>query len=255
VQSKPFLRPRLQSQPFQNAKRVKYKEWNAENVMGELVGSVSEPPGCTFNHSTVKQEIIDKQRLWIALMMGLHRRVGLASMIQNCPDHLWTLICVDALGTIFTLKIENGAWHEQHVVYSALEHASFSDVVLPLSNRVRLELRRFACSLDDGVRLAHRKSLHELNVRNGSVVTMKRPPAVSIAIHVKGQDGLMLHFKMGVMTKLGKFMERYCSHKGLQYEQIRFLFNGDRLQEDETPISWPMDDEAVVDAMLFQVGD
>jgi small ubiquitin-related modifier len=37
-------------------------------------------------------------------------------------------------------------------------------------------------------------------------------------------------------------------------DQIRFLFDGNRLRENQTPDELEMEDDDVIDAMLFQVG-
>ena len=37
-------------------------------------------------------------------------------------------------------------------------------------------------------------------------------------------------------------------------DQIRFLFDGNRLRDNQTPDELEMEDDDVIDAMLFQVG-
>ena len=68
------------------------------------------------------------------------------------------------------------------------------------------------------------------------------------------QDGNIVHFKMKKKTKLKKLMEAYCARQSLQMDQIRFLFDGNRLRGDtQTPDELAMEDDDVIDAMLFQV--
>ena len=63
-----------------------------------------------------------------------------------------------------------------------------------------------------------------------------------------------VHFKMKKKTQLKKLMEAYCARQSLQMEQIRFLFDGNRLRDSQTPDELEMEDDDVIDAMLFQVG-
>ena len=68
------------------------------------------------------------------------------------------------------------------------------------------------------------------------------------------QDGNIVHFKIKKKTQLKKLMEMYCARQSLQMEQIRFLFKGNRLRDSQTPDELEMEDDDVIDAMLFQVG-
>jgi small ubiquitin-related modifier len=75
-----------------------------------------------------------------------------------------------------------------------------------------------------------------------------------INLKVKGQDGAVVHFKIKRKTALKKLMEAYCQRQSLQLDQIRFLFDGTRLRDTHTPEELDMEDDDVIDAMLFQVG-
>ena len=68
------------------------------------------------------------------------------------------------------------------------------------------------------------------------------------------QDGNIVHFKIKKKTQLKKLMEAYCARQSLQMDQIRFLFDGNRLRDTQTPDELEMEDDDVIDAMLFQVG-
>ena len=68
------------------------------------------------------------------------------------------------------------------------------------------------------------------------------------------QDGNIVHFKIKRKTQLKKLMEAYCNRQSLQMDQIRFLFDGNRLRETQSPDELEMEDDDVIDAMLFQVG-
>ena len=64
-----------------------------------------------------------------------------------------------------------------------------------------------------------------------------------------------MHFKIKKKTQLMKLMEAYCARQSLQMDQIRFLFDGNRLRDTQTPDELDMEDDDVIDAvaMLFQV--
>ena len=49
-------------------------------------------------------------------------------------------------------------------------------------------------------------------------------------------------------------MEAYCNRQGLQLNQCRFIFDGDRIREDQTPEALEMDNGDEIDAMVEQTG-
>ena len=59
----------------------------------------------------------------------------------------------------------------------------------------------------------------------------------------------MVHFKIKRHTKLKKLMEAYCLRQGLVLAQVRFLFDGARLRDTQTPDELDMEDDDVIDAM------
>ena len=59
-----------------------------------------------------------------------------------------------------------------------------------------------------------------------------------------------MHFKIKKKTQLKKLMEAYCARQSLQVDQIRFLFNGSRLRDTQTPDELEMEDGDVIDAIF-----
>jgi small ubiquitin-related modifier len=60
----------------------------------------------------------------------------------------------------------------------------------------------------------------------------------------------MVYFKMmKKKTALKKLMEAYCASESLQMDQVRFLFSGNRVRENQTPEELEMEDGDVIDAM------
>ncbi len=49
------------------------------------------------------------------------------------------------------------------------------------------------------------------------------------------KDGNEVVFKIKKQTPLRKLIEAYCSRQGLDMNSIRFLYDGNRIQPDQTP--------------------
>lgn len=49
-------------------------------------------------------------------------------------------------------------------------------------------------------------------------------------------------------------MLAYCQKQGISEKSVRFLFDGNRIQDENTPKELGMDDNDVIDAMLEQTG-
>jgi small ubiquitin-related modifier len=75
-----------------------------------------------------------------------------------------------------------------------------------------------------------------------------------INLTVKNQDGSEMHFKIKRNTKLDKLMNVYCQRQSIARTAIRFLFDGQQIQPDQTPDELHMEDGDAIDAMMHQVG-
>ncbi|KAF5888773.1 small ubiquitin-related modifier 2, partial [Clarias magur] len=64
-----------------------------------------------------------------------------------------------------------------------------------------------------------------------------------INLKVAGQDGSVVQFKIKRHTPLSKLMKAYCERQGLTMRQIRFRFDGQPINETDTPAQG-MDPEA-----------
>uniref|UniRef100_A0A3P8N5K5 Ubiquitin-like domain-containing protein n=1 Tax=Astatotilapia calliptera TaxID=8154 RepID=A0A3P8N5K5_ASTCA len=56
-----------------------------------------------------------------------------------------------------------------------------------------------------------------------------------INLKVAGQDGSVVQFKIKRHTPLIKLMKAYCERQGLSMRQIRFRFDGQPINETDTP--------------------
>ncbi|KAK2629766.1 hypothetical protein QTJ16_000586 [Diplocarpon rosae] len=73
-------------------------------------------------------------------------------------------------------------------------------------------------------------------------------------IKVKDQMEAEKFFKIKQKTKLGKVFDAYCDRNALQRTAVRFLLDGQRIQDTDTPDNLQMEDGDMVDAVLEQIG-
>ena len=75
-----------------------------------------------------------------------------------------------------------------------------------------------------------------------------------INIKVKAQDGTEIYFKIKRTTQLKKLMDAYCQRQGLANNQCRFIFDGERIKDDDNPNSLEMENGDEIDVMVEQTG-
>ncbi|CAK6953407.1 small ubiquitin like modifier 2a [Scomber scombrus] len=85
-----------------------------------------------------------------------------------------------------------------------------------------------------------------------------------INLKVAGQDGSVVQFKIKRHTPLSKLMKAYCERQGLSMRQIRFRFDGQPINETDTPsqtqltfiffLQLEMEDEDTIDVFQQQTG-
>ncbi|OBS67680.1 hypothetical protein A6R68_03779, partial [Neotoma lepida] len=73
-----------------------------------------------------------------------------------------------------------------------------------------------------------------------------------INLKVAGQDGSVVQFKIKRHTPLSKLMKAYCERQGLSMKQIRFRFDGQPINETDTPAQLEMEDEDKIDVFQQQ---
>ncbi|KAF8879583.1 ubiquitin-like protein [Infundibulicybe gibba] len=75
-----------------------------------------------------------------------------------------------------------------------------------------------------------------------------------INIKVVSASGDEVFFKIKRSTKLSKLQGAYASKVGKDVNSIRFLYDGSRINDDDTPSSLDMEDNDTIDVMVEQVG-
>ncbi|OSX75169.1 hypothetical protein BU14_0251s0009 [Porphyra umbilicalis] len=75
-----------------------------------------------------------------------------------------------------------------------------------------------------------------------------------VNIKVRDSEGNEVQFRIKKKTQLKKLMDAYCGRMGTSVGTYRFLFDGNRINDTDTPESLEMEDMDVIDAVLFQQG-
>jgi small ubiquitin-related modifier len=76
----------------------------------------------------------------------------------------------------------------------------------------------------------------------------------AITIRVKDQAGEETFFKVKNTTKMVKVFAAYAQRKGVQQTSLRFLLDGERIQNDDTPKTLELEDQDQIDCLLEQYG-
>ncbi|XP_005404785.1 PREDICTED: small ubiquitin-related modifier 2-like isoform X1 [Chinchilla lanigera] len=69
-----------------------------------------------------------------------------------------------------------------------------------------------------------------------------------------GQDGPLAQFKIKRHTPRSKLMKAYCKQQGLSVRQVGFRFDGQPINETDTPAQLEMEDEDTIDVYQQQTG-
>lgn len=83
---------------------------------------------------------------------------------------------------------------------------------------------------------------------------MEKSNVDELSINVKSQEGNIICFKLKKTTLLKKMIDAYCTKFGLQPKSIRFIFEGERVKENDTPEKLGIEDGDEIDAMIEQHG-
>ncbi|MHA1682064.1 MAG: ubiquitin-like protein [Promethearchaeota archaeon] len=82
----------------------------------------------------------------------------------------------------------------------------------------------------------------------------KKEVSNKIDLRVVNAEGNEIHFKIKKTTSFKRLFEAYAKGSGLRPGSIRYSFDGDRLNKDDTPEGKDMENEDVIDAMIEQIG-
>jgi len=76
----------------------------------------------------------------------------------------------------------------------------------------------------------------------------------TLNVKVLSSTGEEVFFKIKANTKLSKLQSAYATKVGKDVNTIRFLYDGQRINDDATPSSLGMEDNETIDVMVEQVG-
>ncbi|ALC38481.1 smt3 [Drosophila busckii] len=75
-----------------------------------------------------------------------------------------------------------------------------------------------------------------------------------INLKVLGQDNAVVQFKIKKHTPLRKLMNAYCDRAGLSMQVVRFRFDGQPINENDTPTSLEMEEGDTIEVYQQQTG-
>ena len=75
-----------------------------------------------------------------------------------------------------------------------------------------------------------------------------------IKLKVVGQDSNEIHFRVKMSTQMGKLKKSYAERVGAPMTALRFLFDGKRINDEETPKSLEMEQDDVIEVYQEQTG-
>merc|ERR1711934_958468 len=73
-------------------------------------------------------------------------------------------------------------------------------------------------------------------------------------LKVVGQDSNEIHFRVKQTTQMGKLKKSYSERVGVPGTSPRFLFDGRRINDDETPKALEMEQDDVIEVYQEQTG-
>ena len=77
---------------------------------------------------------------------------------------------------------------------------------------------------------------------------------VCVCVFGEEQNNNEVVFKIRKHTRLQKLMDAYCQRQSLNRGSVRFLFDGNRVNDDDTPRTLEMEDGDVIDVLVEQTG-
>ncbi|CAG9761627.1 unnamed protein product [Ceutorhynchus assimilis] len=82
----------------------------------------------------------------------------------------------------------------------------------------------------------------------------KANEAEHINLKVLGQDNAVVQFKIKRHTPLRKLMTAYCERAGISTQVVRFRFDGNPINETDTPTTLDMEEGDTIEVYQQQTG-
>ncbi|XP_071504664.1 small ubiquitin-related modifier 3-like [Diadema setosum] len=81
-----------------------------------------------------------------------------------------------------------------------------------------------------------------------------KPSNEHVTLKVTGDDGSTISFKIRRKTKLLKLMDAYRDKQGLRGHHLRFRYDGQPVNPDDTPEALALEDDDQLEAYQEQTG-
>jgi len=75
-----------------------------------------------------------------------------------------------------------------------------------------------------------------------------------INLKVIGQNNSEVHFRIKKSTKMNKLKAAFCERQGIPMTSVRFLFEGQRIDDNNTPKDLEMEDNDTIEVYQEQTG-
>jgi len=79
--------------------------------------------------------------------------------------------------------------------------------------------------------------------------------AQPLRLSIRGQDNSSVEFVVDPSIQFKKVFDAYIARKMIHGESVRFIFNGDRIRDFDTPLGKDMETGDSLDAMVEMIGD
>jgi small ubiquitin-related modifier len=73
-------------------------------------------------------------------------------------------------------------------------------------------------------------------------------------IKMRSQNGDEMMFLLKDSTKFAKVFQSYSEKVGIPVESLRIMFDGNRVQDTDTPQSLGLEEEDTLDVYVYQIG-
>lgn len=108
-------------------------------------------------------------------------------------------------------------------------------------------------SLEDSISSLEAKN--ESTERVGSSPTSSTSqPTPKLKLRFNEQNGHEVFILVSPQMPFSKIFKGYTTKRNLDHGHVRFLFDGNRIKEDDTPKSLMMENEDIVDVLAQQTG-
>eukprot|EP01031_Cornospumella_fuschlensis_P047734 gene47734-58482_t len=164
-----------------------------------------------------------------------------------------------------TLKVRDQAGEE--MVFRVKKNTPMKKIFEAYAQRLGLNVSALKFAVDgEAVKDDHTPKMLELSdddqidvfIRqtggSGAGEDVKPDGEAAITIHVKQANGESVAFKVKRSTKMQKICEAFANKMGIAVNMIRFLYDGTRLNMDDTPKFLEMEDGDQIDASIEQQG-